>query len=152
MLFMFVTEDTSQSPIGWLNAAASRNMVPMLVTEDTSQPPIGWLNAAAFSNKSPMSVTEDTSQPPIGWLNAAAPENMKCMLVTEDTSHASMPHRAPVGSASRHASTSAFSAVLSAKTLPPRRHSYTEISCTVPPNASPVPSWYPYPTEMCPST
>ena len=44
---MVVTEDTSQSPIGWLNAAASWNMLPMLVTEETSQPPIGWSNAVA---------------------------------------------------------------------------------------------------------
>ena len=47
---MFVTEDTSQSPIGWLNAAASRNMSLMSVTEDTSHPEMSPLNPLAPLN------------------------------------------------------------------------------------------------------
>ena len=46
----WVTEDTSHSPIGWMNAAAPLNIMYMFVTEDTFQPPIGWLNAAAPLN------------------------------------------------------------------------------------------------------
>ena len=44
------TKDTSQSPIGWLNAVAPSNMPFMLVTEYTSQSPIGWLNARTERN------------------------------------------------------------------------------------------------------
>jgi hypothetical protein len=41
---MLVTADTSQSPIGWLNADVE-NMRHMFVTADTSQTPMGWLNS-----------------------------------------------------------------------------------------------------------
>ena len=87
---MRVTEDTSQSPIGWSNAAARSNKAPMFVTEDTFQPPIGWLNALASLNILYMFVTEDTSQPPIGWSNAAAFMNISVMSVTRLTSQLGM--------------------------------------------------------------
>ena len=41
MPYMFVTEDTSHSPMGWSNAAASWNAYRMVVTDETSQPPMG---------------------------------------------------------------------------------------------------------------
>ena len=58
------------------HVSACANMLPNWVTEDTSHSPIGWMNAAAPLNIMYMFVTEDTFQPPIGWLNAAAPLNM----------------------------------------------------------------------------
>ena len=36
--------------MGWLNAVAPRNMSCMLVTEETLQSPIGWLKADAAWN------------------------------------------------------------------------------------------------------
>ena len=46
--FMLVTDDTSQSPIGWLKAVAPLNKDCILVTDDTSQLPMGWLNTVAL--------------------------------------------------------------------------------------------------------
>ena len=44
---MLVTADVFQAPMGWLKAAAPRNMDTMLVTADVSQAPMGWLKAKA---------------------------------------------------------------------------------------------------------
>ena len=43
MAYIVVMDDTSQRPMGWLNAAASLNIYPMSVTLPVSQCPIGWL-------------------------------------------------------------------------------------------------------------
>ena len=43
-----VTEDMSQSPIGWLKEAASLNISAVVVTEDMFQFPMGWSKEAAF--------------------------------------------------------------------------------------------------------
>ena len=102
---MFVTEDTSQPPIGWLNAAAPLNILPMCVTEDTSQPPIGWSNAAAFLNISFMSVTRLTFQLGMSF-NPAAPQFAPCIV-----QHASPD---PSGDAARQLSTASLSAARSA--------------------------------------
>ena len=63
MAYIVVTDDASQSPMGWLNAAAPKNVPRMLVTLDTSQRPMGWLNAAALLNVLCIFVTFDTSHP-----------------------------------------------------------------------------------------
>ena len=43
MPFMLVTLDTSQFPNGWLKEEASANIECIPVTEETFQSPIGWL-------------------------------------------------------------------------------------------------------------
>ena len=93
---MFVTEETFQSPIGWLNwvvwnilthvryrryipvadelvkGRGLLNICAMKVTEETFQSLIGWLKQEAPINILAMFVTAETFQPPIGWLNALA--------------------------------------------------------------------------------
>ena len=57
-------------------------MANMLLTEDTFQPPIGWLNAAAPKNVEDMLVTEDTSHPEMSPLNPLASLNASLKLVS----------------------------------------------------------------------
>ena len=59
-----------------MNSVENKNMRFMSVTEDTSQSPMGWLNLGAAWNMRFMSVTEDTSQSPMGWLKEGFPWNM----------------------------------------------------------------------------
>ena len=51
----------------------------MFVTEETSQSPIGWSNAAAFMNRLDMSVTRLTSQLGMSF-NPAAPQSAPCLV------------------------------------------------------------------------
>ena len=55
---------------------------PIFVTEETSQLPIGWLNAKALKNIPDKVVAEEASQLSIGWLNDDAPLNMDQKVVT----------------------------------------------------------------------
>ena len=81
---MFVTEDTSHAPIGWLKLSAPLSMCSMLSTDDMFHPPIGWLNCVLSPNRLDMSVTRLTSQLGMS-LHAAAPHRY---AVVVGSSHA----------------------------------------------------------------
>ena len=106
-----------------MNHFVPKNAENMSVTLDTSQLSSLPLKNVADAKVRSMVVTLETSHPEISASNDAALSNTFAKLVTALTSHVSMPQRRPRGSSARHASTSAFSASLFAKTLPPRGHS-----------------------------
>ena len=75
---MFVTEETSQSPIGWLNALAPSNMAYMVVTDDTSHAEMSSLNVARFWNNLDMSVMPPTFQSGMSAC-PATPQSAPCL-------------------------------------------------------------------------
>ena len=90
MLFMSVTEETSQPERSPLKEEASQNMPFMSVTEETSQPERSPLKALAVANMPSMLVTEETSQPVRLPSKEAELLNMLLVLLTFDRSGASV--------------------------------------------------------------
>src|SRR5690349_19016891 len=79
-----VTLEVFQLPIGWLKAAAFKNMADMVVTLAVFQLPMGWLKSKAPLNRPFISVTPAVFQLPIlaGPFSMAQPSNMRDMSVT----------------------------------------------------------------------
>merc|ERR1719263_2597425 len=87
---MFVTLETSQGTMFWLNSRTPLSMEFIFFTRDTSQEPMGWLNAGASQSIASMFVALETSQEPMGWLNAWTPQNIASMVVAPETSQPEM--------------------------------------------------------------
>ena len=83
---MFVTEETFQSPIGWLKGD-SKHIAHVSNRRDIPVP--DRLVESGLLNILPMLVTEETFQSPIGWLKGDS-RNILLMLVTEEMSQSLM--------------------------------------------------------------
>ena len=90
MYSMLLTLSTTQSPMYWLNAEASRNIELVSVTLWTAQPPMSWLKAEAPKNISFRVVTLSTAQSPMSWSKAEAYQNILYIVVAPEVSHAPM--------------------------------------------------------------
>ena len=103
----------------WLNELALRNVSLKLVTDDVSHRLISWLNSVLSLNSLVMSVTRDTSQS--GASTQPAPRH-RAELGSAHPGSVEQ-HFSPLGTASRHASTTRFSVVGVAAGWPGKRHS-----------------------------
>merc|ERR1719162_1298044 len=88
MLFIFVTEDTSQSETSPLKFVAYPNMLFIFVTEDTSQSETSPLNFVVSLNMLVIVVTEETSQLEMSALTSFNSKILKILFifVTSDVS------------------------------------------------------------------
>ena len=113
MFSMSVTDDTSHLDRSPSNVRAPPNMIFMLVTREVSHLLISWLNDCAFWNNEVMSVTNSVFQSGMSEHPALAQRGGAKGWSSGLAQWRSVEqHFSPEGTAARHASTAALSAVL----------------------------------------